>query len=126
MGFEIISTVDVARAGVDAAVERIRGRVGDSPVYVSIDIDVLDPAHAPGTGTPEPGGLTTREMMLILRGMAGSAARRRRRGRGRAAVRPRGADGLGSVESRLRAARDVRAGGEARYLTASRNLRVRS
>ena len=71
MGFEIISTVDVARAGVDAAVERIRARVGDSPVYVSIDIDVLDPAHAPGTGTPEPGGLTTREMMLILRGMAG-------------------------------------------------------
>ena len=72
-GFEIVSTVDVARAGVDAAVERIRGRVGDSPVYVSIDIDVLDPAHAPGTGTPEPGGLTTRELMLILRGMAGLA-----------------------------------------------------
>lgn len=71
MGFEIISTVDVARAGVDVAVERIRARVGDAPVYVSIDIDVLDPAHAPGTGTPEPGGLTTREMMLILRGMAG-------------------------------------------------------
>jgi agmatinase len=71
MGFEITSTVAVARGGVDAAVERIRARVGDSPVYVSIDIDVLDPAHAPGTGTPEPGGLTTREMMLILRGMAG-------------------------------------------------------
>jgi len=46
MGFEITSTVDIARSGVDAAVERIRGRVGDSPVYVSIDIDVLDPAHA--------------------------------------------------------------------------------
>lgn len=71
MGFEIVSTVDVATAGVDRAVERIRARVGDSPVYVSIDIDVLDPAHAPGTGTPEPGGLSTREMMLILRGMAG-------------------------------------------------------
>ncbi len=71
MGFEIVTTVDVAREGVDAAIERVRARVGDSPVYVSIDIDVLDPAHAPGTGTPEPGGLTTREMMLILRGMAG-------------------------------------------------------
>jgi agmatinase len=71
MGFEIVSTVDVARAGSDAAVDRIRSRVGDSPVYVSIDIDVLDPAHAPATGTPEPGGLTTREMMLILRAMAG-------------------------------------------------------
>ena len=70
-GFEIVSTVDVAKAGVDAAIERIRARVGDSPVYISIDIDVLDPAHAPGTGTPEPGGLTTREVMLILRGMAG-------------------------------------------------------
>ncbi len=70
-GFEIVSTVDVAKAGVDAAIERIRGRVGDSPVYISIDIDVLDPAHAPGTGTPEPGGLTTREVMLILRGLAG-------------------------------------------------------
>jgi agmatinase len=70
-GFEIVSTVDVARAGVDAAIERIRARVGDSPVYVSIDIDVLDPAHAPGTGTPEPGGLTTREAMLLLRGLAG-------------------------------------------------------
>lgn len=71
MGFEVISTVDVARAGVDAAIERVRARVGDSPVYVSIDIDVLDPAHAPGTGTPEPGGLSTRELMLILRGLAG-------------------------------------------------------
>jgi agmatinase len=70
-GFDIVSTVDVAKAGVDAAIERIRARVGDSPVYVSIDIDVLDPAHAPGTGTPEPGGLTSREAMLILRGMAG-------------------------------------------------------
>ena len=46
-------------------------RVGDRPVYVSIDIDVLDPAHAPGTGTPEPGGLTSRELQLILRGMQG-------------------------------------------------------
>ena len=70
-GFEVVSTVDVASRGVDAAVERIRARVGDSPVYISIDIDVLDPAHAPGTGTPEPGGLTTREVMLILRGLAG-------------------------------------------------------
>jgi agmatinase len=70
-GFEIVSTVDVAKAGVDAAIERVRARVGDSPVYVSIDVDVLDPAHAPGTGTPEPGGLTTREAQLILRGLAG-------------------------------------------------------
>ncbi len=71
MGFAIISTMDVARRGVDDAVARIRERVGDLPVYLSVDIDVLDPAHAPGTGTPEPGGLTTRELQAILRGLDG-------------------------------------------------------
>jgi agmatinase len=71
LGFAIVSTEDVARRGVDAAVDRVRARVGDRPVYVSIDIDVLDPAHAPGTGTPEPGGLTTRELQMILRGLVG-------------------------------------------------------
>ena len=71
LGFAIVSTEDVARRGVDEAVDRIRERVGDHPVYLSVDIDVLDPAHAPGTGTPEPGGLTTRELQLILRGLAG-------------------------------------------------------
>jgi agmatinase len=43
-----------------------------SPVYVSVDIDVLDPAFAPGTGTPEPGGLTSRELLAVLRGLAGA------------------------------------------------------
>jgi agmatinase len=51
-------------------VERIAQRVGDRPVYVSIDIDVLDPAHAPGTGTPEAGGLTSRELLAALRSFA--------------------------------------------------------
>lgn len=69
LGFAIVSTVDVANRGVDEAVDRVRGRVGDRPLYISIDIDVLDPSHAPGTGTPEPGGLTTRELQLILRGL---------------------------------------------------------
>src|SRR3712207_7253550 len=41
------------------------------PVYVSVDIDVLDPAHAPGTGTPEAGGLTSRELLNTLRGLVG-------------------------------------------------------
>ena len=68
LGFASVTTTDVARHGTDQAVDRIRERVGDRPVYVSVDIDVLDPAHAPGTGTPEPGGLTTRELQLILRG----------------------------------------------------------
>lgn len=71
LGFATISTVDVARRGTDEAVDRVRERVGDRPLYVSIDIDVLDPAHAPGTGTPEPGGLTTRELQMILRGLDG-------------------------------------------------------
>ncbi len=70
LGFATVSTLDVARRGVDDAIDRVRERVGALPVYVSIDIDVLDPAHAPGTGTPEPGGLTTRELQLILHGLA--------------------------------------------------------
>jgi agmatinase len=61
--------LDIARRGVDEAIDRIRQRLGDRPVYLSIDIDVLDPAHAPGTGTPEVGGLTTRELQLILHGL---------------------------------------------------------
>ena len=75
--------------GVAGMVERIRDRVGDRPVYVSVDIDVLDPAHAPGTGTPEAGG-------LIEPRAAGHAALvrpaepgRRGRGRGGPGLRPR-------------------------------------
>lgn len=71
MGFSIVSTMDVAESGVAATVQRIRERAGDAPVYVSIDVDVLDPAHAPGTGTPEAGGLASRELLGILRGLAG-------------------------------------------------------
>ncbi len=71
LGFAAVTTIDIAKRGVDEAIDRVRERVGSGPVYVSIDIDVLDPAHAPGTGTPEPGGLTTRELQLILRGLDG-------------------------------------------------------
>lgn len=71
MGFSIVSTMDVAEHGVADVVRRIRDRVGDAPMYVSIDVDALDPAHAPGTGTPEAGGLTSRELLGILRGLAG-------------------------------------------------------
>ena len=70
-GFGIVTSSDVFRQGVDEVVEKIRKRVGDRPVYVSVDIDVLDPAHAPGTGTPEAGGLTSRELLEILRGFVG-------------------------------------------------------
>jgi agmatinase len=70
-GFGIVTSSDVFRQGVDEVVDKLRQRVGDRPVYVSVDIDVLDPAHAPGTGTPEAGGLTSRELLEILRGFAG-------------------------------------------------------
>lgn len=70
-GFRIVTAMDLETDGVAGVVERVRRRVGDRPVYVSIDIDVLDPAHAPGTGTPEAGGLTSRELLGILRGFDG-------------------------------------------------------
>ena len=71
LGFTIIRTDDYEVEGVSGVIERMRQRLGDTPVYVSVDIDVLDPAHAPGTGTPEAGGLTTRELLNTLRALAG-------------------------------------------------------
>lgn len=68
-GFGIVTSADVYHQGVVEVVDRLRQRLGDRPVYVSIDIDVLDPAHAPGTGTPEAGGLTSRELLRILRAL---------------------------------------------------------
>ena len=71
-GFGVVTSNDVMRMGVDEVIGFLRERVGDRPLYVSLDIDVLDPAHAPGTGTPEPGGLTSRELLEILRGLRGT------------------------------------------------------
>jgi agmatinase len=71
LGFEIVSATDFDRVGVAAIVQRIRERLGDHPVYVSVDIDVLDPAHAPATGTPEAGGLSSRELLASIRGLRG-------------------------------------------------------
>ena len=70
-GFGILTAADVYHQGVVEVVDRLRQRIGDRPLYVSIDIDVLDPAHAPGTGTPEAGGMTSRELLEILRGLQG-------------------------------------------------------
>jgi agmatinase len=71
LGFKIVHCDEFESDGIDAVVARIRERVGDHPLYLSIDIDVLDPAHAPGTGTPEIAGMTTRELVNVLRGLAG-------------------------------------------------------
>jgi agmatinase len=73
MGFRQITTDDVAERGVADVVGQLLARVGDAPVYVSVDIDVLDPAHAPGTGTPEAGGLTSRELLALVRGLRAAA-----------------------------------------------------
>lgn len=70
-GFRIVHCDDFEAQGIETVVQRIRERVGDNPLYLSIDIDVLDPAHAPGTGTPEIAGMTTRELVNVLRGLAG-------------------------------------------------------
>ncbi|HEX4817794.1 MAG TPA: agmatinase [Nonomuraea sp.] len=70
-GFGVLTAADVLRRGLDEVIDVLRQRVGGRPLYVSVDIDVLDPAHAPGTGTPEAGGLTSRELLEILRGLAG-------------------------------------------------------
>lgn len=70
-GMTVLHAEDIDRLGVDGVIAAARKVVGDGPVYVSFDIDSLDPAFAPGTGTPEVGGLTPREAIAILRGMAG-------------------------------------------------------
>ncbi|WP_017974551.1 agmatinase [Actinopolyspora halophila] len=71
MGFAAVHCRDFARASLDTITERVRARLGSRPVYVSIDIDVLDPGFAPGTGTPEAGGMSSRELLELLRGLEG-------------------------------------------------------
>jgi agmatinase len=70
-GMTVLHAEEVMRVGIPAVVERIHRVIGDGPAYISFDIDSLDPAFAPGTGTPEIGGLTTREALEIVRGCAG-------------------------------------------------------
>ena len=68
-GFRTIRASDIDVLGVTGAIDAITDRVADLPVYLSIDIDVLDPSVAPGTGTPEAGGLSSRELLRVLRGL---------------------------------------------------------
>jgi len=69
LGFQVLDCPSLERDGLTTFVDRMLARVGDRPVYVSLDIDVLDPAHAPGTGTPEAGGMTSRELLVMLRAL---------------------------------------------------------
>ena len=68
-GFEILTAPWVHRNGIDAALDVIRDRAGDAPVYISFDIDGLDPAFAPGTGTPVVGGLASWQALEFIRGL---------------------------------------------------------
>jgi guanidinobutyrase / D-arginase len=70
LGFQAVPATELDHLGIAGLSQRIAERVGDRPAYVSVDIDVLDPAHAPGTGTPEAGGLSSRELLAIVRGLS--------------------------------------------------------
>lgn len=71
MGFEVLTTDDVRELTIPELCAKIKARVGDRPVFLTFDIDFLDPVYAPGTGTPEVGGFTTYEAQKMLRGLAG-------------------------------------------------------
>jgi guanidinobutyrase / D-arginase len=71
LGFTIIHCAEFEHRTVTDVVEQLRRTIGSHPLYVSIDVDVLDPSHAPATGTPEAGGLTSRELLAIVRGFDG-------------------------------------------------------
>ncbi|KZV85393.1 Arginase/deacetylase [Exidia glandulosa HHB12029] len=71
IGFQRIEAREIDTLGTDGIIKKIRDVVGTDPVYLSIDIDSIDPAFAPATGTPETGGWSTRELRTILRGLDG-------------------------------------------------------
>lgn len=71
LGFEIISAAEVHRRPLQDVITQILKRVGNGPVYLTFDIDCLDPAYAPGTGTPVPGGLASWQALEIIRGLKG-------------------------------------------------------
>ncbi|WBU60619.1 agmatinase [Paracoccus albus] len=71
LGVTILDAPSVHRDGIDATLTRIRDVVADRPVYITFDIDALDPAFAPGTGTPVWGGLASWQAAALLRGLAG-------------------------------------------------------
>lgn len=70
-GYRVMDARELHAIGVDAAVAAIRERVGGHPCYITFDVDFLDPAYAPGTGTPVVGGFSTHEALRLVRGLAG-------------------------------------------------------
>ena len=71
LGLEVITTTEIREMGLNTLIRKIRERVGDSKAFVTFDVDFVDPAYAPGTGTPEVGGFTSAEAIAIIRGLRG-------------------------------------------------------
>ncbi|MHA1354083.1 MAG: agmatinase [Candidatus Heimdallarchaeota archaeon] len=69
MGFDVITTDEIYKQGIEKTIQQIISRVGDAKVFLTFDVDVVDPAFAPGTGTPEIGGITSREAVEIIQGL---------------------------------------------------------
>ena len=71
LGLDYLTTEDIFALGPATVAARIRDRVGNRPAFISFDIDVVDPAYAPGTGTPEAGGPSARDLLAVVRGLTG-------------------------------------------------------
>lgn len=69
LGFQVIRSVELFELGIPKLIQTIKERVGNAPVFLTFDIDFVDPAYAPGTGTPEIGGVMSREALQIMRGL---------------------------------------------------------
>jgi agmatinase len=69
MGFRAVHVTEMDQISIPAVIDLMLERVKDRAVYVSIDIDVMDPAFAPGTGTPEAGGISSRELLRVIRSL---------------------------------------------------------
>ncbi len=71
LGFDLVTSVEIQDHGIDELIRRTRERAGGAKAFVSFDIDFVDPAYAPGTGTPEVGGFTSSEALRVVRGLKG-------------------------------------------------------
>ncbi|AFC33596.1 Agmatinase [Paenibacillus mucilaginosus 3016] len=71
LGFNVITSGELRAAGIPEVVRRVKETVGDMPVFLTFDIDFVDPAYAPGTGTPEVGGFTSHETLELVRSLTG-------------------------------------------------------
>jgi guanidinopropionase len=71
VGMRVVFIEEFESLGVEGVIAEARRVVGDGPTYISFDVDGIDPVYTPGTGTPEVGGITTREALRLLRGLRG-------------------------------------------------------